>query len=110
MQKSIATMHPQFSSASGILGRMTESMSQGVNPYRSALYSMAGVRFFFVCGGCGVCGVCLWYGVHSFFPFLVLSFFLTYFSPFPLSSSSLFSETSKPPIPRAARKNCSGWW
>ena len=60
MQKSVATMHPQFSSASGILGRMTKSMtSQSVNPYRSALYSMAGVRsflkstycLFFVCSG-----------------------------------------------------------
>jgi hypothetical protein len=58
MQRSIATMHPQLSSASGILGRMSESIEQGVNPYRSALYSMAGVRSLFFCGICGVCGVC----------------------------------------------------
>ena len=44
MQKSIATMHPQFSSASGVLGRMTKSMTSQSDPYRSALYSMAGVR------------------------------------------------------------------
>ena len=104
MQKSIATMHPQFSSASGILGRMTESMSQGVNPYRSALYSMAGVRSFFVCGDCG-CGVysffhsipCLVFFSHIFISFSIIFFF----------SLLRNLETSKS---RAARKNCSGWW
>ena len=43
MQKSIATMHPQLSSSSGILGRITDVLSSRTSqPYKSKLYSIAG--------------------------------------------------------------------
>jgi len=43
MQKSIATMHPQLSSSSGILGRITNILSSRQNqPYKTELYSISG--------------------------------------------------------------------
>jgi len=45
MQRHLASLDPQNGAAKGVLGRMTESLTQQVDPpYRAGVYSMAGSR------------------------------------------------------------------